>query len=189
MHINLRALDLVVAERLSAFTSEEERKPEDVEVGGCLLRRQRKPLLKEKCELKLQVERNLDGGFSHNVPDISVKGLLSSVHAVIDVEQYKLIRGLLAHNLGEQMEPLGEEEADLLGKTVEEEEQGGELWTTTFMDIELHGVTGVLVLTMVNSVSMTSIIRGSYLFSSCFQLTWLRCTSPSPTYWVPLLPK
>ena len=61
------------------------------------------------------------------------------------MEQYKLIRGLLAHNLGEQMEPLGEEEADLLGKTVEEEGQSGELWTTTFMDIELHGVTGVLV--------------------------------------------
>ena len=187
MHINLMALDLVVAERLSAFTSEEERKPGDVEVGGCLLRRQQKPLLKEKCELKLQVERNLDGGFSHNVPDISVKGLLSSVHAVIDVEQYKLIRGLLAHNFGEQMEPLGEEEADLLGKTVEEEEQGGELWTTTFMDIELHGVTGVLVLAMVNIMPLTSLFRGSYLFISCFQLTWSRCTSLSPKYWAALL--
>lgn len=109
------------------------------------MRRQQKPLLKEKCELKLQVERNLDGGFSHNVPDISVKGLLSSVHAVIDVEQYKLIRGLLAHNLGEQMEPLGEEEADLLGQTVQEDGEPGDLWTTTFMDIELHGVTVDLV--------------------------------------------
>ena len=106
MHINLRSLGLAVAERLSGFTAEEERLEGDVGVGGCLLRRHL-DILKEKCELKLQVERNLDRGFSHNVPDLSVKGLLSQVHASVDVEQYKLIRGLLAHNLGEQVEPLG----------------------------------------------------------------------------------
>ncbi len=33
-----------------------------------------KPLLKNSCELKLQMERNLDRGFSHNVPDLSIKG-------------------------------------------------------------------------------------------------------------------
>jgi hypothetical protein len=37
-------------------------------------RREVKPLLKNSCELKLQMERNLDRGFSHNVPDLSIKG-------------------------------------------------------------------------------------------------------------------
>ena len=32
-------------------------------------------------------------GFCHNVPDLSIKGLLSKVHAVVDGEQYELIRG------------------------------------------------------------------------------------------------
>ncbi len=31
-------------------------------------------------------------------------GLLSKVHAVVDGSQYELIRGLLAFNLGEQLE-------------------------------------------------------------------------------------
>ena len=145
MHVSLRSMDLTVAERLSAFTVEEERTARDLEVGSCLLRRQAKPLLMEKCELKLQIERNLDKGFSHNVPDLSVKGLLSQVHTVVDVEQYKLIRGFLAYNLGEQVEPMGEEEADLLGQSPGVSSQDGELWTTTFMDIELHGVTVDLV--------------------------------------------
>jgi hypothetical protein len=33
-----------------------------------------------------------------------VSGLLSKVHAVVDGSQYELIRGLLAFNLGEQLE-------------------------------------------------------------------------------------
>ena len=32
-------------------------------------------------------------GFSHNVPDLSIKGLLSSVHAVVDTKQFILIKG------------------------------------------------------------------------------------------------
>ena len=36
-------------------------------------------------------------GFSHNVPDLSMKGLLSSVHAVVDTKQFILIKGNLHH--------------------------------------------------------------------------------------------
>jgi len=142
MNVSLKALDLTGAERLSAFTNEDERLPSDVEVGSCLLRRQVKPLLKDKCELKLQIERNLDKGFSHNVPDLSIKGLLSKVHAVVDIEQYKLIRGFLAFNLGEPMDNLNEE-TDIFGQAPPVESDV--LWTTTFMDIELQNVTVDLV--------------------------------------------
>lgn len=61
-------------------------------------------LLKEKCELKLQVERNLENDLSHDAPDFNITGALSSVHCSLDVTQYKLVRGLLNHNLGEQLE-------------------------------------------------------------------------------------
>ena len=141
MNIRLRSMDLVVGERLSAFINEEERQEADVEIGGCLLRKQPQPLLKDKLELKLQVERNLDKGFCHNVPDLSVKGLLTKVHAVVDIEQYKLIRGFLAHNLGEQIET--GDEADLFTPSVVTDTET--LWTTTFMDMELQDVSVDLV--------------------------------------------
>ncbi|XP_062546775.1 intermembrane lipid transfer protein Vps13D [Armigeres subalbatus] len=63
-------------------------------------------LLKEKCHLKLQVERNMDSWNSHYVPDISVHGTLSRLEAVLDQEQYRLIRGFLSFNLGENLDEL-----------------------------------------------------------------------------------
>jgi hypothetical protein len=40
---------------------------------------------------------------SHAVPDFRINGALSSMHITIDTEQYKLIRGILDHNLGEKL--------------------------------------------------------------------------------------
>jgi len=54
--------------------------------------------------LNLQIERNLEGDRSHTVPDVRVQGALSSVYCCLDIAQYKLIRGLLDHNLGEKIE-------------------------------------------------------------------------------------
>ena len=142
MRIRLRSMDIIVAERMSAFINEEERLTSDVEIGSCLLRRQVKPLLRDKLELKLQVERNLDKGFSHNVPDLSIKGTLTRVHAVIDIDQYKLIRGLLAFNLGEPIDNTSDE-LDILFQHPPCNNEP--LWTTTFMDMELQDVTVDLV--------------------------------------------
>lgn len=52
----------------------------------------------------MSVERNLEGNISHAVPDIRVQGALSSVYCCLDTEQYKLIKGLLDHNIGEKLE-------------------------------------------------------------------------------------
>lgn len=41
---------------------------------------------------------------SHAVPDISVHGIVSSVHCSLDLNKYKLVRGLLENNLGEPVE-------------------------------------------------------------------------------------
>ena len=37
---------------------------------------------------------------------MSVNGSLSSIHASVDNEQYAMVRGLLAHNLGENLDDL-----------------------------------------------------------------------------------
>ena len=61
-------------------------------------------LLQGKIQLDLHVEHNLEGDMSHSAPDWCAAGQLSSVYCRLDKEQYKLIRGLLAHNLGEKVE-------------------------------------------------------------------------------------
>lgn len=60
--------------------------------------------LKKTFELKLQVERNLSNALCHNVPDMSIYGQLSTLDGSLDLAQYRLIRGLLAFNLGEDTE-------------------------------------------------------------------------------------
>ena len=45
--------------------------------------------LRDRCELTLTVERNLEGAISHAVPDFNVAGELSSVHCSLDVAQVK----------------------------------------------------------------------------------------------------
>lgn len=50
------------------------------------------------------MERNLEGDVSHSAPDWRAAGQLSSVYCRLDMGQYKLVRGLLAHNLGEKVE-------------------------------------------------------------------------------------
>lgn len=59
--------------------------------------------LKEKIQLTLVVERNLEGDISHSAPDFRVSGTLSSVHCSLDPAQYRLVRGILDHNLGEKL--------------------------------------------------------------------------------------
>ena len=79
---------------------------EDLLVGSFIVRLNRQSLLKDKFELKLQTERNLDKAFCHRVPDLSVKGTLSELPLMIDLAQYGMIRGLLAYNFGEPMDDL-----------------------------------------------------------------------------------
>ena len=141
LFVSLRSMDLRTAERLSAFAPEDTLTDEDINVGGFIVHLQPKQVLKEKCELKLQIERNLDKAFNHRVPDLSVKGGLSEVHATIDVQQYMLIRGLLGYNFGECLDDLQfeiptNEYTDPSLNTI----LSGHVWTGMFMDIELLNV-------------------------------------------------
>ncbi|KAK3881484.1 hypothetical protein Pcinc_014068 [Petrolisthes cinctipes] len=73
--------------------------------GGYSVVHQGASLLQNKCALKLQVERNLDTDVTHAVPDWSIYGTVKEVHASITTADYRLIRGLLAYNLGEPLPP------------------------------------------------------------------------------------
>ncbi|XP_037024186.1 vacuolar protein sorting-associated protein 13D isoform X2 [Bradysia coprophila] len=77
-----------------------------MDMNGYAILKQGSNLLNSKCHLKLIVERNMDSWKSQNVPDISVHGTLSRLEAVLDLQQYQLVRGFLSYNLGECIDDL-----------------------------------------------------------------------------------
>ncbi|CAB1336324.1 unnamed protein product [Coregonus sp. 'balchen'] len=102
--LDLQEMDIFAAERLPCqpWDSAAGKQPDsDLVFPSYSVRRTAASLLKERCHLKLKVERNLDSALSHTVPDMSIHGSLSSVHCSLDLERYQLIRGLLDNNLGE----------------------------------------------------------------------------------------
>ncbi|KAL7864820.1 hypothetical protein AOLI_G00162400 [Acnodon oligacanthus] len=104
--LDLEEMDLFAAERLPCepWDSGGKHLDTDLVFTSYSVRRTGGSLLKDRCRLKLKVERNLDKELSHAVPDMSIHGSLSSVHCSLDLERYQLIRGLLEHNLGEPVE-------------------------------------------------------------------------------------
>ena len=141
LFVSLRSMDIRTAERISGFASEDTLTEEDIHVGSFIVHLQSKQVLKEKCELKLQIERNLDKAFNHKVPDTSIKGGLSRVHATVDEQQFVLIKGLLEYNFGECLDdlqfqvPTNEYTEPCLDTLL-----SGHVWTGMFMDIELLNV-------------------------------------------------
>ncbi|KAL3882451.1 hypothetical protein ACJMK2_028789, partial [Sinanodonta woodiana] len=138
--IKLTDMDLYSALRVEKRNFNYGNLSQDLEFPSCIIRKEGKPL-KEKCLLKLQVERNLEGDLSHVVPDWRVSGALSSVHFTLDIAQYKLIRGILDHNFGEKLEmfqrPLMTHLQDPKIQTV----LTGRVYKMISMVIDLHNVT------------------------------------------------
>lgn len=99
MQIDLANMDLYAGQRLPATDSM--REGSSLCFGSFVVAKRGPSLLREKCQLKLQLESNLDSMFSHAVPDMSVRGTLSRLSAAVDLSQYRLIRGLLSYNIGE----------------------------------------------------------------------------------------
>ncbi|CAF0789547.1 unnamed protein product [Rotaria sordida] len=61
-------------------------------------------MLRERCYLNIHIERNLDSSLNHSSPTYSIKADLSSIDILLDTYQYSLLRGILAYNIGEQLE-------------------------------------------------------------------------------------
>ncbi|XP_050345761.1 intermembrane lipid transfer protein Vps13D [Nymphalis io] len=72
--------------------------------GERCVRRRGAPLLPAPTALALQLERNCCA--SHNVPELTVQGRLATLRLSLDAAQYRLVRGVLAHNLAEPCDEL-----------------------------------------------------------------------------------
>ncbi|KAL4233287.1 Vacuolar protein sorting-associated protein 13D [Mactra antiquata] len=141
LDVRLCDMDLFSAERIEKKHYKGKSIHQDLEFPSCVIQRQGCKLLKEKCMLYLQIERNLEGDQSHNVPDIRVQGSLSSVHCCLDITQYKLIRGLLDHNLGEKFENFKKELMTHMQNPNIQTVLSGDVWTVISMAVDLNNVT------------------------------------------------
>ena len=79
------------------------------------------------------------------MPDISLNGDLSSMHATVDDSQYRMVRGLLSHNLGENLDdllqfrvavPTNEYQEPILQNIL-----SGIAYTCMYINIQLQDVT------------------------------------------------
>ena len=106
LQVELSRMDLSTGQRLEKG---QQSQVGDLVLGSYLVRRRSanpRSLLTETCDMKVEVRRNLDGhlGRHTTVPDVDLRGLLTAVSCSVDEHQYKLVRGLLAFNLGEQLD-------------------------------------------------------------------------------------
>lgn len=98
-------------------------------------------ILKERFQLKLQLERNLDGEFSRSVPDISMKGTFSTLHCTLNPSTYQLIRGIIEHNLGEPVYHLKQIRPIIIGREGLNAVLTDSIWTSMAIHLELNNVT------------------------------------------------
>lgn len=101
MQVNLVNTNLFTGDRLLKSEHSSRYKDTFLDMESYFVLKKSKSLFEEKSHLMVQVERNLDSGNNHSCPDISVQGTLSRLQGVVNLEQYKLIRGFLSYNLGE----------------------------------------------------------------------------------------
>ncbi|CAL1546810.1 unnamed protein product [Lymnaea stagnalis] len=139
--VTLSEMDLFTAKRICKSDYQGGDLSTDMEFSTFVLEREHGKLLKEKCQLELHIERNLEGDVSHTAPDFCINGKLSSVDCHLDIGQYELIRGILNHNLGERLEefqrPLMSHLQDPRIQTV----LGGKPWKGISLIIDLRNVT------------------------------------------------
>ncbi|XP_054285267.1 intermembrane lipid transfer protein VPS13D-like [Macrosteles quadrilineatus] len=127
MQIQLDHMDLLSGYRVS------EVQPNSHVLGSYCITRRGGSLLRDKCHLQLQVERNLMTHIAHSVPDMSIQGTLSTLAATVDLDQYKLIKGLLSYNIGECIDDLTPRETATA--PMQEEVNNAWLWNSIHLEL------------------------------------------------------
>lgn len=146
MNVELVNMDVYTAKRVNSSEIEDENnekeEKDNLSVGGFVVTKIGPSLLTEKCHLKLRVERNLDTYLSREIPDLSVHGTLSTMNCAIDPTQYVLIRGLLAYNIGENLDDLRAfMQVTNSVYSIPKPDSDSKTWTTNFITLELVNVT------------------------------------------------
>ncbi|XP_071113916.1 intermembrane lipid transfer protein VPS13D-like [Haliotis cracherodii] len=145
--LSLKDMDLFTAKRVSKRNYRGNNLLRDMEFSTYVVQMEPGNILREKCQLDLHVERNLECDISHSSPDWQVNGKLSSIYCHLDLAQYKLVRGILGHNLGEQVEqfrtPMMTHLQDPKIQTV----LSGDVYKCISMMVDLHNVSVELLMT------------------------------------------
>nr|XP_014090945.2 vacuolar protein sorting-associated protein 13D isoform X1 [Bactrocera oleae] len=157
MHIDLVNMNLFSGERIWKTNKTLNYNPSEcVNIGNFTILKLGNNLFKETCHLKLQVERNIDTAVSHNCSDITVKGVLTKLNGIVNLQQYKLLRGFLSYNLGEMIDDVYvnyaknfRESIDRLNSTSESYNSSDALdvptWNTMSINLQLEDVSVSLV--------------------------------------------
>ncbi|XP_036356919.1 vacuolar protein sorting-associated protein 13D isoform X3 [Octopus sinensis] len=156
MSVTLTDMDLYSAELVKVDTSDGPIYSIERDTGK---------IFKEKCALHLQVERNLDRGLSHSAPNIHMTGKLSSIHALITLKQFKLLRGILAHNIGETLPDFQRPFMTHLKEPQNKAPPSGSVWTNMLMEIDLRNITVELLFDWQNT-SQDSLARFDFIHSN-----------------------
>lgn len=107
MYIDLVNINLYTGERQEFnMESDEARSNDIIHVDKNSFVQLSNSIFNENCYLKLTVIRCLEIDNTHQIPDISINGTLSELNGLIDLKQYKLIRGFLNYNLGEVIDDI-----------------------------------------------------------------------------------
>ncbi|XP_025097802.1 vacuolar protein sorting-associated protein 13D-like isoform X4 [Pomacea canaliculata] len=140
MKVTLTDMDLFTARRV-AKNDCHNRGASDMEFTSCIIQIEPGRLLHKKIQLNLHVERNLEGDLSHTAPDWRAAGQLSSVYCHLDLDQYSLVRGILAHNLGEKVEEFQRPVMSHLQDPSIQTVLSGKVWRSISLVMQLHNVT------------------------------------------------
>ncbi|XP_075234181.1 vacuolar protein sorting 13D [Lycorma delicatula] len=129
-------------ENMDLFTGEWSLETGQLCMGSYWIQTNDSSMLREKCQLQLQVERNLMSRFTHCVPDMSIKGTLSTLAATLNVDEYKLCKGVLAFNIGECVDDLQpNNNSNIKNGDDDEEAPQQSVWPCTSLYLELLDVS------------------------------------------------
>lgn len=105
MRIDLLNINLMTGEREAKHCLEPASEGINIfNIGNFCIIKLGETIFKEKCHLNIDVIRNTETDKIHKIPDIVVKATLSELNGLLNLQQYKLIRGLLNCNLGEAVD-------------------------------------------------------------------------------------
>lgn len=145
LQVKLMNMDLYMGKRYSIAFDRPQSANSFLTMNNYWIEKQGPALLKEKCELKLQVERNLMSHISKKVPDMSIKGVLSKLAACVDLPQYKLLRALLTYNIGEGLDEIHAYANEYYYTYPSEQPGSGNTWTVTSTHLDLMDVSVTLL--------------------------------------------
>lgn len=123
-----------------------------------------KSILKQQDNIYFHLERNLENELSHKSPDWFVYSKLSSILVSIDLDQYKLIRGILDQNIGEQIKQNLSPANFIIPNANLETVLTGKVWKQISINFDLENVA--IELFNQSSLAILSLNKSSLIYEA-----------------------